>query len=69
MSTLKFKTSLKCNGCVSKVTPGLNEIKGIKNWKVEFTMPQSTLEVEAEGDVEQEVTDVVKNAGYIINKE
>ena len=69
MNTLRFKTSLKCNGCVSKVTPSLNEIKGIKNWKVEFTVPQSTLEVETDEDIEQEIIDAVKKAGYTIEEE
>ena len=60
MSTLRFKTSMKCGGCVSKVTPSLNGIDGIKTWKVDFTMPQSTLEVETDENIGQQVIDAVK---------
>jgi len=69
MKTLRFKTSIKCNGCINNVTPYLNHIEGVKSWKVELTLPQSTLEVEAENDIEQQVIDAVKNAGYNIVKE
>lgn len=69
MNTLRFKTSMKCNGCISNVTPYLNQIEGIKNWKVELTLPQSTLEVETDEDIELQIIDAVKKAGYIINKE
>ena len=69
MNTLRFKTSMKCNGCVSNVTPYLQNVEGIKNWKVEFTLPQSTLEVETEEDIEQQIVDAVKKAGYTIVQE
>jgi copper chaperone len=69
MKTLRFKTGMKCNGCVSSVTPYLNQVKGIKSWNVELTVPQSTLEVESDEDIEQEIIDAVKNAGYMITKE
>lgn len=69
MNLLKFKTSMKCNGCVSNVTPYLHKVEGIKNWKVEFTVPLSTLEVETDYDIEQQIIDAVTKAGYTINKE
>lgn len=69
MSTLRFKTSMKCGGCVSKVTPSLNGIDGIKTWKVDFTMPQSTLEVETDENIGQQVIDAVKKEGYNITAE
>ena len=69
MKTLSFKTSMKCNGCVTKATPYINKIEGLENWKVEFTVPQSTLTVDSEKDVEQQVIDAVKEAGYTIVKE
>ncbi len=36
MDTLKFKTTLKCDGCLTKVTPSLNKIAGEGNWKVDL---------------------------------
>lgn len=69
MNLLRFKTDMKCNGCVSKVTPFIHEIEGIKNWKVEFKVPLSTLEVETDYDIEQQVINAVKKAGYNIDKE
>ena len=68
MNLLKFKTSMKCNGCVSKVTPFIHEVEGIKNWKVEFTLPLSTLEVETDYDIEEQIIGAVKKAGYSIEK-
>jgi copper chaperone len=69
MNLLKFKTSMKCNGCVSNVTPYLHKVEGIKNWKVEFTLPKSTLEVETDFDIADKVIEAVKKAGYTIDRE
>ena len=31
----RFKTTLKCSGCVSKVTPFLNSLRDVTEWSVE----------------------------------
>lgn len=68
MSTLQFKTSLKCGGCVKAITPAMDEIEGITSWSAELASLPCILSVEADTDVEQEVTSAVKNAGYSIEK-
>jgi copper chaperone len=59
MATLRFKTDLKCNGCIQKITPFLSKIKQIKEWKVDLNLLHSTLIVE--GD---ELVSAVNQAGY-----
>lgn len=63
MNTLKFKTNLKCSGCVTTVAPKLDEIKGIEKWDVDLTSPEKTLSVE--GNVRpEEIEKAFEKAGY-----
>lgn len=65
METLKFKTTIKCSGCVSKVTPVLNETVGEDNWEVDIQAPDKILTIASENQINP--TDVVKaieGAGY-----
>jgi copper chaperone len=64
MKTLKFKTNIKCGGCIAKVTPALNKVEGISKWNVDMEDPQKTLTVETNNLTEDEIIDVLKNAGY-----
>lgn len=68
MSTLKFKTSLKCSGCVSAITPAMDEIEGITSWNAELASLPIILTVEADNDVEQAVIAGVSKSGYSIEK-
>lgn len=68
METLKFKTNLKCNGCISAITPAMNSIKGIIRWNVDLATPARLLIVECEDDVSADVLAGVKKAGYEIEK-
>lgn len=47
MDTLKFKTTLKCDGCLTKVTPSLNKIAGEGNWKVDLQNTPKILTISA----------------------
>lgn len=64
MGTLKFKSNIKCMGCVAQVSPILNEEKGIKSWNVDVDTPEKILTVETEKLNSGEVIDLVKNAGF-----
>jgi len=66
MKELKFKTSLKCGGCEEKVTPGLNAIDAIKEWKVDLESADKTLTVKASKDVSKEVKSAVEKVGFEI---
>lgn len=68
METLRFKTSLKCGGCVKAITPGLESIKSIENWTVDLESPDKVLAVEASEDISDQVIDSVKKAGYVISR-
>lgn len=68
METLQFKTNINCGGCVAKVTPKLNEIKGIASWKVDTNNPDKILTVEADTISTKEVIDTVNKAGFKIEK-
>lgn len=63
METIKFKTTIKCSGCVAKVTPFLNEALGEDNWEVDYNNPSKILTVVGEND-KSKVIDAVERAGY-----
>lgn len=73
MQTLRFKTSLKCNGCVNAIKPGIEAIKKIKSWRVFLDVQDKTLEVDFENSSEEEeisnaVQGAVKKEGYTIEQ-
>ena len=63
METSKFKTNIKCSGCVAKVTPFLNEALGEENWEVDYNNPSKVLTVVGEKD-QTKVVQAVEKAGY-----
>lgn len=63
METIKFKTNIKCTGCLTQVGPALNKTAGENQWKVDLDSSDKTLTVE--GDIkESEIIAAVKKAGY-----
>lgn len=68
MKTLRFKTSLKCGGCIRAITPGLESLNIIERWNVDLDNPDKVLEVEAAEDISEQVIDSVKKAGYQISR-
>lgn len=67
MEAKKFKTNIKCSGCVATVTPHLNEVAGEDNWQVDLTDPSKLLTVT--GDVgEEKVKEALRKAGYNAEK-
>lgn len=67
-TTLKFKTNIKCMGCVAKVTPELDKQSFIANWNVDVASPDKILTVEASTDKENEIIKSVEQAGFKIEK-
>ena len=67
METTKFKTNIKCSGCVAKVTPFLNEAVGENNWEVDYNNPSKVLTVAGEKD-HAKVIEAVEKAGYKAEK-
>jgi copper chaperone CopZ len=65
MKTLRFKTTVKCNGCLNAVTPFLNQEGLIKSWKVDLIHPDKILEITADDSLLPErVITLVEYAGY-----
>ncbi|MDX5347844.1 MAG: heavy-metal-associated domain-containing protein [Hymenobacteraceae bacterium] len=64
MKTLKFKTNINCGGCVSSVTPFLNNDKNISHWEVDTNNPEKILTVQGENVTADEVKALVNEAGF-----
>lgn len=63
METKRFKTNIKCTGCIATVTPYFNEAFGENNWDVDISNPEKILTVTHHCD-EDEISKVVSKAGY-----
>jgi copper chaperone len=69
METIKFKTTIKCSGCVATVTPGLNEAVGASNWQVDLQSPDRVLTVTTnDTNKEKDVIKKLQDAGYKAEK-
>lgn len=64
METVKFKTNIKCSGCIAGVTPALNEVAGDNNWEVNLQTADKILTVSTEKASEQQIKEAVERAGY-----
>lgn len=64
MKKHQFKTNINCGGCVSKVTPYLNEVTEIRNWKVDTANPAKILTVETDNLEAAQVKAIVEKAGF-----
>lgn len=63
MESIKFKTNLKCSGCVTKVASGLNELAGEGNWDVDLQNTPKVLTVTAQVS-DDEIKSVLEENGY-----
>ena len=64
MNTIKFKTNIKCGGCVATVTPFLNGDENVENWTVDLESADRILKVETSHSPEeiQQLLSVRKNS-------
>lgn len=63
---LQFKTNINCGGCVTKVTPFLNDTQGISHWEVDTTNKDKILTVQTDGITNEEIIQKVQKAGFKI---
>ncbi len=68
MENLKFKTNINCTGCLSKVSPLLNQVKGIKEWDVDLNNSQKILTVKSNSIKEEDIVNMVKKVGFEIER-
>ena len=64
MKTMQFKTNIKCDACVAKVTPHLNAVEGLENWEVDLKDPKRTLTVSAKEVESKKIEEALSKAGY-----
>ncbi len=64
MKTLQFKTNIKCDGCLAKVSPFLNGLEDIRKWEVNILTPEKILTVETASLSAGEIQAVVREAGF-----
>ena len=68
MKEMQFKTSMMCDGCVAKVGPHLNNQEGIENWSVDLMSPDKVLSVQTENLQAEEILNIVRKTGYMIEQ-
>jgi len=61
---LKFKTTLNCGGCVSKVQSDLDNAEGIYEWNVDTANDDKILTIKSGGITEDEVVAIIKKKGF-----
>lgn len=65
METLKFKTNIKCGGCIATVTPHLNAMNGLEQWNVDTEVADKVLTVTGDAEnLQQEIEEALKKAGF-----
>ncbi|MNK97201.1 Heavy-metal-associated domain protein [compost metagenome] len=64
MKTLKFKTNIKCAGCLARVSPSLNETAGEDNWEVDINTPEKILTVVSDEVDESSIIFAINEAGF-----
>ena len=66
MENLKFKTNINCNGCLSKVSPQLNNESGIEEWAVDLNAVEKTLTVQSSTASKEMIMNAVQKVGFKI---
>lgn len=64
MEALKFKTNIKCSGCIAQVSPALNDTVGTNNWSVDIANPDKILTVSSQIKNKDEIKRAVEKAGF-----
>lgn len=67
MKEFTFNTTVNCGKCVKAVSIFLDEVAGIKNWKVDTDNPDKVLTVVADFEEPTAIIEAVKEAGFDIN--
>lgn len=65
MNTIKYKTNIKCAGCIEKVTPVLDQMLGKEGWAVNTADPDKILTAKLPADIDAAaVTEALGRVGY-----
>ena len=66
MKALKFITNINCESCLKSVSPFLNELESVEEWRVDIDHINKILTVESDSGDREEVINTVKKAGFEI---
>ena len=64
MKTLKFKTNIKCQGCVETVRRDMDGLVGAGHWSVDLLDPERILTVETETAAPEQVVYALAKTSY-----
>jgi copper chaperone len=72
MKKLKFKSSLKCNGCVNAIKPFMDSVEEISSWNVDLDSSEKIIEVNTNNqnisDLEEKLSKEITKIGYTIER-
>ncbi len=72
MKKLRFKTDLKCGGCIEAITPYMNEVEGIESWEVDLSSPNKVVEVSTRSasaeSIQKAIEKGISEAGYTVER-
>ena len=68
MKTLTYKTNINCGNCIKSVTPFLNELDNLDDWRVDTDDADKILTVTIDDEHEDAVVSAVKKAGFEIQQ-
>lgn len=64
MDKLKFKSTIKCGGCINTVTPELDKLEAIHQWEVDLQHPDRILTVEGDNLNPNSIVQTLAAVGY-----
>ena len=68
MKTLKFKTDLKCAGCMYAIKPYMDALDGIESWDVDLESKDKIVKVvtrtASKEEIQKAIEDAISEAGY-----
>jgi len=64
MRTLVFKSNLKCKECIARISPFLEQIPSVSEWKVNLDNPDRLLEINGEAPSINDILEAAEKAGY-----
>ena len=63
MKTARFKTNVKCGGCVARIGEALNKIVPAESWSIDLSTPERILTGTSDLS-DGEIVRTVEQAGY-----
>jgi len=61
---MKFKTNIKCDGCIAAVGPVLDKAVGPSHWQVDLSDPLRVLTVDTQVVSAAQIQQVLREVGY-----